>query len=158
VKTVAAILVEQRKPLVLDEVELPTLGYGQVLVEIAVSRICGSQIGEIDGVKGSDRFLPHLLGHEGCGAVEAALEEKFAGAAYGKHITKLLDEIRPGLEQPDPALSAERQLDAAVEQNVRHVLRGILDTPEGQARLAEGKMKAVGAVFEMSTGEVRFLD
>ena len=68
-KTLAAILVEQRKPLVLDEVELPTLGYGQVLVEIAVSRICGSQIGEIDGVKGSDRFLPHLLGHEGCGTV-----------------------------------------------------------------------------------------
>ena len=68
-KTTAAILVEQRKPLVLDEVELPALGYGQVLVEIAVSRICGSQIGEIDGVKGSDRFLPHLLGHEGCGTV-----------------------------------------------------------------------------------------
>jgi len=69
VKTSAAILVEQRQPLVLDEVELPALGYGQVLVEIAVSRICGSQIGEIDGVKGADRFLPHLLGHEGCGTV-----------------------------------------------------------------------------------------
>jgi len=69
VKSLAAILVEQRKPLVLDEVELPALGYGQVLVEVAVSRICGSQIGEIDGVKGSDRFLPHLLGHEGCGTV-----------------------------------------------------------------------------------------
>ncbi len=68
-KTSAAILVEQRKPLVIDEVEIPTLGYGQVLVEIAVSRICGSQIGEIDGIKGADRFLPHLLGHEGSGTV-----------------------------------------------------------------------------------------
>jgi S-(hydroxymethyl)glutathione dehydrogenase/alcohol dehydrogenase len=64
VKTVAAILVEQRQPLVLDEVDVPAPGFGQVLVEVHVSRICGSQIGEIDGVKGPDRWLPHLLGHE----------------------------------------------------------------------------------------------
>jgi S-(hydroxymethyl)glutathione dehydrogenase/alcohol dehydrogenase len=68
-KTKAAILVEQRKPLVIDEVEIPQLGFGQVLVEVKVSRICGSQIGEIDGVKGPDKFLPHLLGHEGGGIV-----------------------------------------------------------------------------------------
>jgi S-(hydroxymethyl)glutathione dehydrogenase/alcohol dehydrogenase len=68
-KTRAAILVEQRQPLVLDEVELPSLEVGHVLVEIKTSRICGSQIGEIDGVKGPDRYLPHLLGHEGGGIV-----------------------------------------------------------------------------------------
>ena len=68
-KTLAAILIAQREPLVLDEVEVPALGFGQVLVEIAVTRICGSQLGEIDGVKGPDRFLPHLLGHEGGGTV-----------------------------------------------------------------------------------------
>src|SRR5438477_4023873 len=68
-KTVAAILVEQKKPLVIDEVEIPALSYGQVLVDIRVSRICGSQIGEIDGVKGPDKWLPHLLGHEGGGIV-----------------------------------------------------------------------------------------
>jgi S-(hydroxymethyl)glutathione dehydrogenase/alcohol dehydrogenase len=68
-KTPAAILVEQRQPLVIDEVELPALGFGQVLVEIKVSRICGSQIGEIDGVKGPDKYLPHLLGHEAGGIV-----------------------------------------------------------------------------------------
>jgi S-(hydroxymethyl)glutathione dehydrogenase/alcohol dehydrogenase len=68
-KTKAALLVEQKSPLVIDEVEIPPLGYGQVLVQIKVSRICGSQIGEIDGVKGPDKFLPHLLGHEGGGVV-----------------------------------------------------------------------------------------
>ena len=68
-KTQAAILVEQRKPLVIGEVEVPTLGYGQALVRIHASRICGSQIGEIDGVKGPDRWLPHLLGHEAAGTV-----------------------------------------------------------------------------------------
>ena len=68
-KTRAAILVEQRKPLVIDEVEVPALGYGHVLVKMTASRICGSQLGEIEGVKGPDKYLPHLLGHEGGGIV-----------------------------------------------------------------------------------------
>lgn len=67
----AAILVEQKSPLVVDDVELPeNLDYGQVLVKIEYSGICGAQINEIDGVKGADKFLPHLLGHEGGGIVE----------------------------------------------------------------------------------------
>lgn len=68
-KTKAAILVQQKAPLEIAEVEIPPLSYGQVLVEVKVSRICGSQLGEIDGVKGPDRYLPHLLGHEGGGIV-----------------------------------------------------------------------------------------
>ena len=63
-KTPAAILVEQRKPLVIDDVEVPALKRGQVLVEIHATRVCGSQIGEVEGVKGPDKYLPHLLGHE----------------------------------------------------------------------------------------------
>jgi len=66
----AAILVELNKELILDEVELPeTLSYGQVLVKLFYTGICGSQLGEISGVKGPDKFLPHLLGHEGSGKV-----------------------------------------------------------------------------------------
>ena len=61
----AAILVEQKKPLIVDEVQLPdALELGQVLVKVHFSGICGSQLGEIDGAKGEDKFLPHLLGHE----------------------------------------------------------------------------------------------
>lgn len=61
----AAILVESGKPLVVDEITLPAaLDYGQVLVKVKTSGICGAQINEIDAVKGVDRFLPHLLGHE----------------------------------------------------------------------------------------------
>ncbi len=66
----AAILVELSKPLVIDQIELPqTLDVGQVLVKIHFSGICGSQLGEIDGAKGEDKFLPHLLGHEASGTV-----------------------------------------------------------------------------------------
>jgi Zn-dependent alcohol dehydrogenase len=67
----AAILTEIQKPLVIDEVQLPqTLDFGQVLVKLHYTGICGSQIGEIAGVKGQDNYLPHLLGHEGSGVVE----------------------------------------------------------------------------------------
>ncbi len=66
----AAILVESRRPLVIDEIELPRdLAAGQVLVRILFTSICGAQINEIDAIKGPDRFLPHLLGHEGSGKV-----------------------------------------------------------------------------------------
>jgi S-(hydroxymethyl)glutathione dehydrogenase/alcohol dehydrogenase len=69
---VAAILTETGKPLVVDRVELPErLDHGQVLVKIHWSSLCGSQLGEIDAAKGTDRWLPHLLGHEGSGTVAA---------------------------------------------------------------------------------------
>src|SRR3989338_513475 len=70
-KIKAAILTQQCKPLEVDEIKLQSpLDYGQVLVKVVCSGICGSQLGEIDGVKGPDKYLPHLLGHEGSGVVE----------------------------------------------------------------------------------------
>lgn len=66
----AAILVENKKPLLISNLELPDkLEFGQVLVKIFYSGICGAQLNEIDGAKGKDKFLPHLLGHEGSGKV-----------------------------------------------------------------------------------------
>ncbi len=71
----AAILVELNKPLVVDEIELPIwLSFGQVLVKVHYSGICGAQFNEIEGAKGPDKFLPHLLGHEGSATVLAVGE------------------------------------------------------------------------------------
>jgi len=66
----AAILTEINKPLVVSDIETTDLKFGQVLVKILVSGICGAQLQEISGLKGNEKFLPHLLGHEGCGIVE----------------------------------------------------------------------------------------
>ena len=66
----AAILEEINGPLTIGEVTLTDLLFGQVLVKILVSGICGSQLQEIAGNKGNAKFVPHLLGHEGCGIVE----------------------------------------------------------------------------------------
>jgi carbonic anhydrase len=99
-----------------------------------------------------------VLGHEGCGAVQAALDTKFRGARERSRIEALLQNILPGLEGIDPALEPEAQLRAAVEANVRYTMRQIRETPEAQARQAEGVMKLAGAVYEIATGCVRFLD
>ena len=69
----AAVLTELNAPLTLADVKIPdVLGYGQVLVRVLAAGICGAQLQEIRGEKGGP--LPHLLGHEGCGEVEAVGE------------------------------------------------------------------------------------
>ncbi len=68
-KTQAAVLFETNRPLHLIDIELPPLAEGQVLVEVAYSGVCHTQLGEVRGKRGPDRFLPHTLGHEGAGTV-----------------------------------------------------------------------------------------
>lgn len=66
----AAILEKINSPLIIDDIEIPKLEIGQVLVKVYSSGICGSQLQEITGEKGPDLYLPHLLGHEGAGIIE----------------------------------------------------------------------------------------
>ncbi|MBI4676461.1 MAG: zinc-binding dehydrogenase [Elusimicrobia bacterium] len=68
-KTLAAVLVDTGKPLVLAELEIPALQPGQVIVEIGFSGVCHTQLLESRGYRGKDAFLPHCLGHEGSGTV-----------------------------------------------------------------------------------------
>jgi len=98
-----------------------------------------------------------VLGHEGCGAITAAMATKHEGEQFRSRVQLLLASIVPGLPNFEPTLSPEEQVSRAVESNVRWTVRQILDSPEGQARAAEGRMKVVGAVYEIETGRVRFL-
>jgi carbonic anhydrase len=92
-----------------------------------------------------------VLGHEGCGAVQAALAAKLKGTRQGRHIEALLANILPGLNG-----AAANSLAAAVEANVRWSMHQVLETPEGKAGAARG-VKLVGAIYELETGRVRFL-
>ena len=98
-----------------------------------------------------------VLGHEGCGAVSAALATKHDGAQHRARIQILVDSIAPALPEYDETLSHEERLAKAVECNVRWTVRKVLNSPEGQERQAEGRMKIVGAVYEIESGQVRFL-
>lgn len=97
----AAVLVEIDKPLAIKEVELTELQVGQVLVKILVSGLCGAQLHEIRGHKGNAKFLPHLMGHEGCGIVE----EVGPGVTTVKVGDKVVMHWRPGsgIEAPFPS-------------------------------------------------------
>ena len=70
-KMKAAVLFETGQPLqIIAESEIPTLTKGQVRVRILYSGLCHSQLMEVSGGRGEDKYLPHLLGHEGVGVVE----------------------------------------------------------------------------------------
>jgi S-(hydroxymethyl)glutathione dehydrogenase/alcohol dehydrogenase len=93
IKIKAAILEKINAPLLIRELELTELKIGQVLVKVIVSGICGSQLHEINGNKGNSKFLPHLMGHEGCGLVE----EIGPGVTKVKPGDKVVMHWRPGL-------------------------------------------------------------
>jgi S-(hydroxymethyl)glutathione dehydrogenase/alcohol dehydrogenase len=68
-RTTAAVLVDTDRPLEIVDLQIPELAPGQVLVEIAFSGVCHTQLLEARGRRGEDKFLPHCLGHEGSGTV-----------------------------------------------------------------------------------------
>lgn len=139
----------------------PELLFDAGFGELFIIRVAGNVISA--EVMGSLQYagmhlevpLVMVLGHEGCGAVQAALALKFQGARQHSRIARLL--ILPGLGDVGSGLASPQQLERAVEANVRWSMRQILETPEGRARIAEGRMQLVGAVCELASGRVRLL-
>jgi carbonic anhydrase len=134
-------------------------GFGHLFI----IRVAGNVISP--GVAGSLQYaathlktqLIMVLGHEGCGAVQAALAAKFEGAQERSRIQWLLQNMLPGLDELDPRLPPQQQFERAVEANVRWTMRQIFESPEGRARVAEGRVTLAGAVCEIATGRVRLL-
>lgn len=135
-------------------------GFGELFVVRVAGNVLGPAIAGTLQYAGTHLRTPLfvVLGHEGCGAVEAAIAEKFHGASHRSRIALLLTSIQPALEHLDPTLPPAELLHAAVEANVRSTIHQVLDSPEGKARLQEGGFLMVGAVYDINTGVVRFLD
>src|SRR4051794_13955816 len=131
------------------------------LGELFVVRVAGNVLSpEVAGslqYAGSHLRTPLfvVLGHEGCGAVAAALATRHDGARHKSRIQILVDGIVPGLPAFGPRVPRAERLARAVEANVRQVVRRVLDSPEGRARQAQGRMKIVGAVYDIESGRVR---
>ena len=134
------------------------------LGELFVIRVAGNVMSH--EVAGSMQYAgTHLqtplivvLGHEGCGAIQAALATKHKGAKQHSRIQILVDSILPAIKDIDPSLKHRELMAQAVELNVRWTVKTIMESPEGKARKAEGVIKVVGAVYEIETGRVRFLE
>jgi carbonic anhydrase len=143
----------------------PELVFDQSFGDLFVIRLAGNLIAP--GVAGSIQYAyQHLgtsllvvLGHEGCGAVKAALATKFKRAKHPERIRQLVELIEPGLEQIDPNLPAAEQLAAGVEANVRWSMHQVIRASETQRALGrKQKVLIAGAVYELTTGRVRWLD
>ena len=98
-----------------------------------------------------------VLGHEGCGAVGAAMDTHFHKVRHRSRIAKLVNKIVPAIKGLNPERPPDLLLSRAVEANVRWNIKQIRNSPEGQARVGEGRLKLAGAIYEIKTGRVRFL-
>jgi carbonic anhydrase len=140
----------------------PELIFDANFGELFIVRVAGNVISpEVMGslqYAGAHLLTPLfvVLGHAGCGAVKAALEYKLNGVQLRSRIQILVNNILPGLPEFDAPSSQEEKLASAIEANVRWSMHQLLETSEGQNGLKMG-VKLVGAVYDITTGQVRFL-
>lgn len=134
----AAILTETSKPLVVAELKMPVdLSYGQVHVRIHFSGICGAQLNEIEAAKGPDKFLPHLLGHEGSGTV----------LRIGPGVKRLKPGDRVVLHwRPSAGLQCETP---AYEWNGQRVNAGWVTTFNDEAIISENRLTVIPPNFDL---------
>lgn len=136
------------------------VGFGDIFtVRLAGNIIAEDVIGTLQyGVAHLHTPLVVVMGHENCGAVTAAVEEILGKPRDLKHIEALLALIRPGLSQLDLKLDRKALLDAAVEANVYWSMQQLMALPEANRAMREKYVTMVGAVYELNTGQVRFLE
>lgn len=102
-----------------------------------------------------------VLGHERCGAVDAATKLVTSNSQLPPSLTRMVKPILPAVIDARANLGTKTDLvDHAVHMNVRHVVRGLRETSD--PILAEpvkaGKVKVVGAYYDLDTGAVDFFD
>ncbi len=133
--------------------------------DIFVARVAGNFIN--DDILGSMEFatkvagakLILVLGHENCGAIHAAID----GAELG-HITKMLKNIKPAIKMSTvatgPRSSQNRLLVHEVsENNVRIAMEDIVKESSVLRTMVEsGEIEVKGAVYDMDTGVVNFIE
>jgi carbonic anhydrase len=139
------------------------LVFDQGFGDLFVIRVAGNVI-SADVLGSIDYALAHLhtrlllvMGHEGCGAVTAALQGQDAGNEP-PNIAALLRLIGPGLRGLNPNLAGAARLSAAVEANVRWSIGQLAAQPAGQRLIESGQLILAGAVYALETGRVRYLE
>ena len=68
-KNLAAVIFRQKQDLQILNLEINNVPRGYALVKMKFAGICHTQLNEISGILGKDKFLPHCLGHEGVGEI-----------------------------------------------------------------------------------------
>lgn len=136
-RTNAAILVQTGQPLEIGEIEIPALKPGQVIVQIAYSGVCHTQLLETRGHRGVDAFLPHCLGHEGSGVV-LEIGPQVSKVKVGDHV--ILSWIKgSGMDVPGTVYN----------WNGRQVNAGAITTFNEHAVTSENRLTVIPKEFPM---------
>ena len=138
----------------------PEIVFDRGLGDLFVVRVAGNVID--DHALGSIEYsVDHLgvrlivvLGHQSCGAVQAAKETIAAKSKAPGHIQSLVTAIRPAVEA-----TAKGDLEATIKANVNDVVRALRSsTPILKAKADSGDVRVIGGYYSLDTGSVSFLD
>lgn len=142
----------------------PELLFGRGLGELFIVRNAGNTVDTV--ARGSIEFAVAMLGvslivvmgHEGCGAVKAAMSVVESNARFPGAIGTMIESIIPAVLEAKQ-LNGD-PIENAVRSNVRRVVSGLREAsaPILLSPLAQGRLKIVGAYYSLSTGEVEFFD
>ena len=102
-----------------------------------------------------------VLGHERCGAVDAATKLVTSNSQLPPSLTRMVQPILPAVVDARASLGTKTDLvDHAIHMNVRHVARALRESsdPILADPIKAGKVKVVGAYYDLDTGAVDFFD
>lgn len=147
-----------------DSRAIPEKAFNANFGDIFTIRTAGNvvsdfEIGSVEyGVEHLGSAVVVVLGHSNCGAVTAALEPADPNAPEN-HISSIVKEIQPSVElaRKDASDSAE-VLSSAIGHNVDHSIAVLKQSHVLSELEKEGKLKIIGAVYDIETGKVSFKD
>jgi carbonic anhydrase len=109
------------------------------------------------GVEVLNAPLVMVIGHSGCGAIGAAIKVVNEGAMLPGHLPQLAAAVAPAVEAVK-ARGASNLHDEAIAENVRRAVSTLATSPPILAeRVKEGRIKVVGAIYDLATGRVQIL-
>ncbi len=142
----------------------PELVFDQGFGDLFVIRVAGNIV-SLDVLGSLQYAMQHLhtplivvMGHESCGAVTAAVDALAGRGTEPRFIAALVAAIEPGLAHLPAKLNGARRVHRAVEANVRWSMRQLAALTERKLPDGQTKPVLVGAVYDIATGKVRFLD
>src|SRR5437016_5594560 len=138
----------------------PEIVFDQGLGELFIVRVAGNVIND-EGLGSIEYTVDHLgtrlilvLGHQRCGAVDAARETIAAKGKAPGHIQSLVTAIKPAVEA-----TAKDDLETTIKANVKNVVQALRSsTPILKAEVDSGKIQIIGGYYSLDTGAVTFLD
>lgn len=138
--------------------------FDQGLGTLFITRVAGNIIES--GTLGSIEYgIGHLkshvvvvLGHEGCGAVKAALLPPEVRARETENIQALLNSIVPAVSKIPKIRDEKAKMREAVVANVRQQVQNLKKVKFVQDSITSGKIVVIGAYYEITSGAVDFFE